>query len=161
MLASRLWGVTSGSMANLCILSRFPALWIMPVLADRQTGRKTDRQAERQTGRKTDRQAVRQPTQWNRNTRSSVAAMDTLLETLCCSHSVCLVHVCMYVCGFILEGLRRVTILRKIFSCVFLLLLTLWFFFSPLPQIICQKQRWTFLSKQSLGFCKWNFFVLT
>ena len=57
VLASRLLGVSSGSMANLCILSRFPALWIMPVPADRQIDRQTDRQRERQAERQAGSQA--------------------------------------------------------------------------------------------------------
>lgn len=54
----------------------------------------------RQADGQTDKQADRQPTQWSRNTRRSVAAMDTLLESLYCTHSVCLLYTCVHAWDF-------------------------------------------------------------
>lgn len=81
-----------------------------------QTDKQTDRWRDRLVGMKTGRQAGRQAnsplTQWSRNTRSPVAAMDTVLESLCSSLTlyVYCMHVCMHVRRFILKALSLVTI---------------------------------------------------
>lgn len=76
---------------------------------DRQTERQMDRQTDRKTDGRTDRETDRQPTQPSSSTRSSLAAMETLLESV---QPLCVyrVHVSVNVRGFTAEALSPVTI---------------------------------------------------
>lgn len=85
---------------------------------DGKTGRKKDRQAGIQAGR--------QPTQWSRKTRSSVATMDTLLESFLsrCMFSVCMcasTSVGLFSCCHVLFFWKTFSLkLESMLSCFFL-----------------------------------------